>query len=298
MAFATASKYVCRVAFDGRSVAPGDAGATFTGPESFGDAGVLPQDASTATADNAATSGPIFMASTLAHPVPASLRSMRRCRSLPVRQRPPTSVWHRLLGQAALTRYDDPELPAVQASGRAAASACCARQPVQCPGTTRLGAIAVSASTVGPMTGSKAGPLRWRPPTRAADRRDSGEPLRVSHDVDSSGMAAAGEDHQPATAHVDHQCLVVHHVGIVAPLRPGPRLVRRRHASLELRGPVDLTSDQDTAVDQQRRLTPLHEREAFGLQRSPAERRHLQGLGTGNGQSAAGPHHRVDHHGQ
>lgn len=33
--------------------------------------------------------------------------------------------------QAAVTRYDDPELPATQAFGRAAASACCARQPVQ-----------------------------------------------------------------------------------------------------------------------------------------------------------------------
>ena len=31
---------------------------------------------------------------------------------------------HTILGQAALTRYDDPELPGVQAFGRAAARAC------------------------------------------------------------------------------------------------------------------------------------------------------------------------------
>ena len=131
------------------------------------------------------------------------------------------------------------------------------------------------------------------------DVADSGEALRVPRDVDGSGVAATGEDHQPATAHVDHQCLVVDDIGIVVatPCRSQASWAAGM-PSLVLGGSVDLAGDQDTVVNQERWLTPLYEREAFGFQSPPAQRRHLQRLGAGDGQSAAGPGHRVHHHGQ
>ena len=48
----------------------------------------------------------------------------------------------------------------MKASGNRAASAWVARQPVQCVGTRNSGANSSSASQVGPMIGSKPGPLR------------------------------------------------------------------------------------------------------------------------------------------
>ena len=37
------------------------------------------------------------------------------------------------------------------------------------------------------------------------DRRDYGQPLRMSPDVHGSRMATAGENHQAPSAHLDHQ---------------------------------------------------------------------------------------------
>jgi hypothetical protein len=67
-----------------------------------------------------------------------------------------------------------PLLPWTQLSGSAAARVCCARQPVQCPGTSRSGASSVSAWTVGPMLGVKKAPPRCRPPSCGND--DRGQP--------------------------------------------------------------------------------------------------------------------------
>jgi hypothetical protein len=53
-----------------------------------------------------------------------------------------------------------PTLFWMNASGRRAARACVARHPVQCAGTKTSGASSASASHVGPMIGSNAGPPR------------------------------------------------------------------------------------------------------------------------------------------
>jgi len=53
------------------------------------------------------------------------------------------------------------------ASGKRAARACVAFQPVQCAGTRKSGASSANASQVGLMSGSKRGPFTWKPPMTA-----------------------------------------------------------------------------------------------------------------------------------
>jgi hypothetical protein len=60
-----------------------------------------------------------------------------------------------------------PTLLGMNASGKRAASAWVARQPVQCAGTRWSAENSASASQVGPMIGSNARPLRWKPPMTA-----------------------------------------------------------------------------------------------------------------------------------
>ena len=56
---------------------------------------------------------------------------------------------------------------------------------------------------VGWMAGSKAGPLRWNPPTDGRDGVDAGEAVGVPDDVDDPGVYAAGTDHQAVAGDVE-----------------------------------------------------------------------------------------------
>jgi len=55
----------------------------------------------------------------------------------------------------------------MNASPNRAAIKCWARQPVQCAGTITFGASAAKSSRTRGMSGSKNGPLRWKPPITA-----------------------------------------------------------------------------------------------------------------------------------
>jgi hypothetical protein len=70
------------------------------------------------------------------------------------------------------------------------------------------------------------------------------------------------------------------------------------HAVFEVGGAVDLTGDQDGAAGEQGRLAALDHVEALAGQRTLAERRPVVGSAAGQGESAAGPHQRVDNHRQ
>jgi hypothetical protein len=56
--------------------------------------------------------------------------------------------------------------------------------------------ISARASMVGWMAGSKAGPLRWNPPTMAATVSTPVSALGVPDDVDDPGVFVADKDHQ------------------------------------------------------------------------------------------------------
>jgi hypothetical protein len=73
------------------------------------------------------------------------------------------------------------------------------------------------------------------------------EPHRLPDDVDHAGVAAASEHDKALAAHVDHECLVVDDRGVVLPAVAIPGLMGRRHAPLEIGGPVHLAGDQDAA---------------------------------------------------
>ena len=73
----------------------------------------------------------------------------------------------------------------------------------------------------------------------------------MPHDVDHAGVPAAGQHHQATSPQVHDEGLIIDDEGIVLPLDAGPCLVGRWHAALEVRGPIDLPGDEDTAVDEQ-----------------------------------------------
>ena len=81
-------------------------------------------------------------------------------------------------------------------------------------------------------------------------------------------------------------------------VEPGPLLVGRRHAAFELRGPVNLSGDQDAAVREQGRVPAFDHREALALQGPLAQRGQFPGVAAGNRQAPARPDPRVDHHRQ
>src|SRR5579859_7577687 len=66
-----------------------------------------------------------------------------------------------------INTYVVPTLLGMNACGMARAIPCVARQPVQCAGTTTAGLICCRAAMVCGMIGSKAGPVRWKPPMTA-----------------------------------------------------------------------------------------------------------------------------------
>jgi hypothetical protein len=75
--------------------------------------------------------------------------------------------------------------------------------------------------------------------------------LRVPHDIDRTGVPAAGQHHQATSPYVHDKGLIVHDEGIVPPLRTGPRLMGSGHAPLEFSCSIDLSADQDAAVHEQ-----------------------------------------------
>ena len=127
---------------------------------------------------------------------------------------------------------------------------------------------------------------------------DAGQPLCVADDVDGAGVPAAGHDDQPLAAHVHDEGLVVEDQRVGFPRCAGPVLVCWGHAVFEVGGAVDLTGDQDGAVDEQGRLAALDHVEALAGQRTFAECRPVVGPAAGQGEAAAGPHQRVDNHRQ
>jgi uncharacterized membrane protein len=127
---------------------------------------------------------------------------------------------------------------------------------------------------------------------------DAGQPLCVADDVDGAGVPAAGHDDQSLAAHVHDEGLVVEDQRVGFPRCAGPVLVCRGHAVFEVGGAVDLTGDQDGAVDEQGRLAALDHVEALAGQRTFAECRPVVGPTAGPGEAAAGPHQRVDNHRQ
>src|SRR5215831_14023020 len=93
----------------------------------------------------------------------------------------------------------------------------------------------------------------------------------MPHDVHGAGVAAACHDHQTLVADVYNECLVVQYQRIRLPRRPGPSLMHRRHAVLEVGRPIDLTGDQDRTVQQQRWLAALDDLESLVSQRPFAQ---------------------------
>lgn len=63
--------------------------------------------------------------------------------------------------------------------------------------------ISARASMVGWMAGSKAGPLRWNPPTMAATVSTPVRRWAYRNDVDDPGVSAAGKDHQAVAGDVE-----------------------------------------------------------------------------------------------
>lgn len=118
---------------------------------------------------------------------------------------------------------------------------------------------------------------------------DAGEPLCVPDDVDGAGVAAAGHDDQSLAARVRDEGLVAEDQRVGFPRCAGPVLVCWGHAVFEAGGAVDLTGDQDGAVDEQGRLAALDHVEALAGQRMLAECRPVVGPAAGQGQAAAGP---------
>src|SRR5215469_9102641 len=127
---------------------------------------------------------------------------------------------------------------------------------------------------------------------------DAGQPLCVADDVDSASVPAAGHDDQALVAHVHDEGLVVEDQRVRFPLCAGPVLVCRGHAVFEVGCAVDLTGDQDGAVDEQGRLATLDHFEAFAGQRTFAECRPVVEPAAGQGKAAACPHQRVENHRQ
>jgi MFS family permease len=115
-------------------------------------------------------------------------------------------------------------------------------------------------------------PAQVQPADEAVQAVDPGEPQRVPRDVDRPRVPAAGEHDQAAVADVHDQRLVVDHQRVVGPGHAVPRLVRGGHPALEVGGAVDLAGDQHAAVHEQRRLTPLDEREPLAVQGAGAQR--------------------------
>jgi len=142
------------------------------------------------------------------------------------------------------------------------------------------------------------GPAQVQPTDQAVQALDRGEPHRVPDDVHRARVPAAGDDDQPAAAHVHDQRLVVDHQGVVRPGSAVPRLVGGRHPALELRGAVDLAGEEHAAVDEQRRLAALDHREPLAVQGAGAQRGHLPRVLAGHRLPTAGPGVRMDDHRQ
>jgi hypothetical protein len=134
----------------------------------------------------------------------------------------------------ALSWYVVPTLVWTQAPGSAAARVCCARHPVQWPGTISSG------GELGER-GHGRGNDRLERGAGQVEAADDGEqPVHagqahgVPDDVDYPGVAAPGDDDQAPAVHIDHERLIVNDDGVVLPAVPVPGLVLRRHAMLEL----------------------------------------------------------------
>ncbi len=104
---------------------------------------------------------------------------------------------------------------------------------------------------------------------QAADQRvqpgHAGQPHRVPHDVHRAAVTAPRQYDKSLASNMDDECLVIEHQPIVPPLLAVPRLMRRRHPSLELSGAIDLAGYEDGAVDEQRRLPPLDDFETLAV---------------------------------
>jgi hypothetical protein len=98
----------------------------------------------------------------------------------------------------AVRRKVVPTLFWMNAPGGRLAIAWVAFQPVQWAGTITSGASCSSALTVSPMTGSNSRPVRWNPPMNRVQLADAGQTLGIAADVDHAGVAAPGENDEPA----------------------------------------------------------------------------------------------------
>ena len=146
------------------------------------------------------------------------------------------------------------------------------------------------------MIGSKARPLRWKPPTTAWMRSLAGEPPHVAQDVDDAGVPAAGQDDEAASAHPRHERLVVEDQRVGLPRAVPMRLVPGEPA-FEARAAVHLAGHEQRPVEEERRLSLLHDLEARALQGAPARRGELDRVPARERETAAAPELRVDQHG-
>src|SRR6202034_4374246 len=97
----------------------------------------------------------------------------------------------------------------------------------------------------------------------------TGETLSVTQDVDRARVRTAGEDHQAAVAHVDDKCLVIPDHRIGPPTIALARLMDRK-AGFELGDPLDLSGDQNGAIEQQALRALLDHLQPLSLKIVPA----------------------------
>jgi len=122
----------------------------------------------------------------------------------------------------------------------------------------------------------------------------TGQTLSVKQDVDHARVRTAGDDHQAAVAHVEDECLVVPDHRIGPPTISLACLVDRK-ATLELGDPLDLSGDQNRAVEQQAVRALLDHLNALGLKIVTAGRRQSQLTARGKRDSPLTPSVGVDH---
>src|SRR5947209_3887460 len=122
----------------------------------------------------------------------------------------------------------------------------------------------------------------------------AGQTLSVKQHVDRAGVRTAREDHQAAVAHVDNERLVIpdHRIGL--PAIAVPRLVDRK-ATLELGDPLDLSGNQNGAIEQQAVRALLDHLKPLRLKILTARRRQSQLAARGKGNSSLAPSIGVNH---